>query len=125
MKKGDKTGYARGIKDGRNVFMHWEVRGKGCDHINRNGLDNRRSNLREADTFQQSQNRGIPRTKKTPGCKGVTIVKDHRGVPKYWIARVTVRGSRKYLGTFKTHEEASKMAEKFTKEHHREFASVW
>ena len=65
------------------------------DHINRNPLDNRKSNLRLC-TFEQNQwNQNNQRTN-TSGYKGV--VKCSSG--KNWFARITVKGKEKYLGCF-------------------------
>lgn len=122
-KPSDKTGYAVRRKGAGVERMHWLVAGKGCDHKNRNGIDNRRSNLRKATRSQQIINQGRRSHKKTAGCKGVTVVKDRRGVPTYWIARVTVKGVRKYLGSFKNARLASRTARDFMREHHGEFAA--
>lgn len=124
----DKTGYACtngkyiGGKRLPKTRMHNLIFGKRVDHINGNGLDNRRKNLREADTFQQAYNKGVQKHKKTLGCKGVSITRDHNGVQKYWIARITVRGERIYLGTFKNHIAASRAYIKAAKKYHGEFA---
>ena len=40
------------------LYMHQLLFGKGCDHIDRNGLNNRRGNLRRASAFQQARNQG-------------------------------------------------------------------
>ncbi len=123
-KPSDKTGYALRSLGNRKVYrMHWAIAGKGCDHKNRNGIDNRRKNLRKATAIQQCMNRGRPIHKKTLGCKGVSIVRDRYGVPKYWIARATTLGIRKYLGTFKDSAQASRAVKKFIKKEHREFAA--
>jgi hypothetical protein len=69
------TFYAgRGIwKDGKRkiFFMHTAILGdrKGleCDHINGNGLDNRRSNLRLITHRQNGQNMHILKTSQYPG----------------------------------------------------------
>ena len=40
------------------LYMHQLLFGKGCDHIDRNGLNNRRGNLRRASAFPQARNQG-------------------------------------------------------------------
>lgn len=126
--KRDKYGYAHRnstVDEGkprRRIRMHQQLIGNGVDHANGNGLDNRRKNLRKADKHQQSYNKSIHSHKKSLGCKGVSIVKDKKGIPAYWIARITVKGSRIYLGTFKNHIAASRAYIKKAKELHGKFA---
>lgn len=71
------------------------------DHANRNGLDDRRPNLRKASKAENAINR-----RKKPGCsssfKGVTFVNRRRPLRKPWVARF----QRKILGYFATEQEA-------------------
>lgn len=69
------------------------------DHINGNGLDNRRSNLRLANHSENTWNRAISRNN-TSRFKGVDW---HNGK---WRARIGVGGKRQFLGHFETPEEA-------------------
>jgi hypothetical protein len=79
----------------RHLFMHALIAGrKMADHINRNGLDNRRVNLRAATGAQNGANHGL-QSNNTSGYKGVTSAGDGR-----WRASITVRGRRSSLGTF-------------------------
>lgn len=71
------------------------------DHINRNGLDNRRCNLRYATACQSMANRGIRSDNKT-GTTGVKVRADSRG----YQAQITVERKRIHLGTFTTLEAA-------------------
>jgi hypothetical protein len=117
--KQDKDRYGYAIRSGYDpitrarprIAMHRVVvkakKGDIVDHINFNGLDNRRSNLRIVDRFQSAWNKRA-KSKKTSGPqKGVSIVRDRHGVPSYWIARITRYGKRKYLGTFPTERKAA------------------
>lgn len=71
------------------------------DHINGNGLDNRKNNLREATSRQNKQNmKKIKRN--TSGYKGVTWCKD-RGK---WAAYIKSESKSMFLGRFKTPTEA-------------------
>lgn len=94
----------------RNKKMHRVIlsakKGQMVDHINHNGLDNRRTNLRIVSATESNRNR---RTKNRYGFIGVHKTKDRNGVEKYWIARITTsKGNRMYLGTFPTAKDAAK-----------------
>lgn len=102
-------------------FMHRLImnapKGRHVDHINGNGLDNRRSNLRLATSSQNQMNRGAPKNN-TTGYKGV-----HRSQTKgKWIAVIKARSKPHYLGTFKTPQSASEAYNRAAKELHGEFA---
>ncbi len=73
------------------------------DHISRDKLDNRRSNLRILTRDEQAQNK--PSYGVSP-YRGVTWDK---GTGK-WMARVHVAGKTEYLGLFTREEEAGKAA---------------
>lgn len=79
--------------------------GKLCiDHINRNTLDNRKSNLRIVTKFENNLNKG----NNTSGCVGVTWDKNKQK----W--QVTIK--KKFIGRFDDFKEAvnaRKQAEKF------------
>lgn len=72
--------------------------GKVVDHIDNNGLNNRRDNLRIATHTQNQMNR---RSNVNEIC-GVWFRLDR----KKWAARITVEGKIKSLGHFDTFEEA-------------------
>lgn len=73
------------------------------DHINRNGFDNRRSNLRLCTPSQQMGNTGLYRTNRS-GYRGVSW--DSRDLR--WLARIRVGGDRKlHLGSFRDPWEAA------------------
>ena len=105
----------------RTILMHRFLLGASpeqlVDHINGNGLDNRRENIRlctKADN-QRNQRRN---SKNTTGYKGVSFDKA-RG--KY-IASIQVLGTQIHLGRFSTAEEASKAYEEAASRYHGEFA---
>ncbi len=91
------------LSEWHNVMMHNfimnPVQGKFVDHINRNGLDNRKKNLRIVTHSQNHFNEKI-RTDNKSGHKGVYFKKQNNR----WIAQL----GNKYLGCFKTIEEAVK-----------------
>ena len=121
-KPSDKTGYVFRIEKGKRIWMHRQIFGRNCDHINRDGLDNRRTNLRKADATQQAYNKSMLKSKKSPGGKGVSFTRDKKGVAKYCIARITVKGKRIYLGTFDTPEKATRAYVIASKKYHGSFA---
>lgn len=85
------------------VYMHRQIMKypkKAIDHINRNGLDNRKINLREASRSENGQNCG-PRKRKHGKYKGTEKAGNR------WQARIRVNWKRISLGMFKTEEEAA------------------
>lgn len=88
----------------KHILMHSALlpSAKEVDHINNDGLDNRRSNLRSVTHLQNMWNYSMPMTN-TSGYMGVTWQK---GVDR-WKAQIGIRGKNKYLGLFDTPEEAS------------------
>lgn len=91
------------------------------DHINRNKLDNRRSNLRLATPRQNSFNRG-KNEKKARGVKFKGVYSNLNC--KTFTARIRVDSKHHYLGSFKTEEEAAIAYDAAAKEHHGEFACL-
>ena len=87
------------------------------DHIDGNGLDNRRANLRPATHQLNLANRG-PQVNNTSGFKGVTYDKA-RGK---WFASIKVQGKRYNLGRFDDKVEAARVYNKAAKKHFGEFA---
>jgi hypothetical protein len=69
------------------------------DHINRNKLDNRLSNLRSVSRSINHLNRGLS-TRNKFGCAGICIKRNK------WVAEITIDRIRKYLGSYATKEEA-------------------
>lgn len=70
------------------------------DHINRDKLDNRRSNLRIATKAQNRSNSTIVLSK--TGYKGVHWAKH----ASKWVAAITISGKSKYLGYWDSPEDA-------------------
>lgn len=73
------------------------------DHINRDKLDNRWSNLREVTHALNQHNRNTNCTSRS-GCIGV----DWFASRKSWRARITTNGKTVHIGYFATKEEAAK-----------------
>jgi AP2 domain/HNH endonuclease len=110
--KAPKTYYAyRNIRINKlkqkQIGMHQHLLGFKAgfeiDHINHNGIDNRRENLRWATDAQNSANK--PRQmNNSSGVKGVYF--DTR--KSRWRARLMVKGRRIHIGTFSSLIDAEK-----------------
>lgn len=92
------------------------VKGQVVDHIDGNPLNNRRENLRFADHSENMANRS--RFVSKTGFKGV------REVNGRFIATISWRNNRHYLGTFKTAQDASNAYDKAAELLHGEFAKT-
>lgn len=91
--------------------------GREVDHINGDGLDNRKCNLRICTRAQNSRNRKTHKNNKLR-VKGVYFDK----VDKRYRAQIRVNGIKICLGSFRTVEEASNMYASWAKHYHGEFA---
>lgn len=89
------------------------------DHINGNGLDNRRQNIRLATTAQNNVN-SRRRSDNVSGHKGVYWRKDK----KKWCAEIHAYGKKTRLGYFDTLEDAHQAYCRAAKELHGEFARL-
>ena len=111
--------------DGRLIRMHRAVMGAGfgdlrkVDHIDGDGLNNRRSNLRWADKSSNGCNRG-PAANNKSGFKGVSFDR-RRG---QWIAQIHRGDSTFHLGSFDDPVAAARAYDRGAREHHGEFAWV-
>lgn len=99
------TWYAlRQTADRQTVLMHTLVFGsKYPDHIDRNGLNNQRSNLRPASKSQNGANSKVKKNNKS-GFKGVWWYKPYGE----WTAMVMCNGKRHFLGYFSDAVEAAR-----------------
>lgn len=88
------------------------------DHINGNGLDNRRANLRLCSRSENQWNRRKS-SQNTSGFKGVF----HRGGTR-WIARITAHGKTVHLGRFRDPTIAARAYDAAALRLHGEFARL-
>lgn len=98
----DDHGYASTTIMSKSIRMHRLVMDfpvSITDHINRDRLDNRRSNLRTVTAQESSLNRNLFKNNAS----------GHKGVHKFrnkWMAQLRRNGQAIYLGLYTTKEEA-------------------
>lgn len=89
------------------------------DHIDRNGLNNQRSNLRFVTARQNVQNQGPSRGRRFKGVDRLKNCKTER-----WRARITIDGKDFTLGIFSSEEEAAHCYNIAAKNNFGEFACL-
>jgi hypothetical protein len=94
-------------------------KGQEVDHINNNGLDNRRSNLRICSHSQNMMNTQLNKNNKS-GFKGVSIDKKNKYLS--WRAQISINNKKICLGNFVIPEEAHEAYCEASKKYHGEFA---
>jgi HNH endonuclease len=107
-----KTNAGGGLRM-HNLITGWLF----VDHIDHNGLNNRRSNLREATKAQNAANE-----RKRPGCSS-----RYKGViwqANRWAARIEVGDEKRYLGRFISEEAAARAYDAAAREGFGEFACL-
>lgn len=110
------------IRNRKSILMHRFIMNISdpkveIDHINHNGLDNRKSNLRICSNRQNHYNSKIRKDNKS-GFKGVYFHK----VSKKWEVRIKFNGRKLYLGQFKSKLDAAKKYNDAAKIYYGEFA---
>lgn len=115
--------YVEATIDGINYYMHRMVmrcpKGKVMDHVNRNPLDNRKSNLRICTQNQNGKNSPLKRNNKS-GYIGVSWNK----LNKCWTARIKVNYQGMHIGSFKDKVEAAKAYNAMATKYFGEFANL-
>lgn len=102
----------------REVLMHREligISGYQVDHINRNGLDNRRCNLRLTTASQNMQNR------KSWGKSGYRGVRWHKTA---FVSEITINKKKTHLGSFQDKVQAARAYDEAALKCFGEFAQV-
>lgn len=111
--------YACRKADGRTLMLHRAIMqppaGMVVDHINGDGLDNRRENLRIATRKQNAQNR---RKHKPTSSRFIGVYWHRYG--KRWVAEI--RGE--HLGMFTSEEAAARAYDAAARSKYGEFASL-
>lgn len=100
------------------ILLHREVlnpaKDTHIDHINGNGLDCRRSNLRFASFCQNAQNSKV----RTGSYKGVSKRKNK------WVAQIRAHGKNYWLGYYATPEDAARAYDAAAYKLHGAFAKL-
>ncbi len=122
---GRNTTYVATHKNGKTIYLHRMIMGlldaprsDMVDHIDGNGLNNSRTNLRKTNNRgNQANARKRLSTKTSSSYKGVFF--DKRRIIRPWRAQITLsepsglcsdnkrRGKRKFLGSYRTETEAA------------------
>lgn len=105
------------------IYMHREILNppddKVVDHKDRDGLNNRRNNLRECSKTENAYN--VKKHKdNSSGYKGVTWDKS-RGK---WKSQLSLSGKNTFLGRFDTPEEAFRVYCEANEKYHKEFGNT-
>lgn len=125
--KGRKTYYAKANHFGCRVWAHRIILGNKIsaelnqiDHINHNGLDNRKCNLRLCNNQQNHFNISKRRCNTTSQYKGVSWSSDRNK----WMACIALNGKTKNLGRFDNEIDAAKAYNEASKQYFGEFANL-
>jgi hypothetical protein len=117
-------GFTRGGRRRQTTLeMHRLVagtpKGMSTDHINGDGLDNRKQNLRICTTAENGRNRGKSKNN-TSGFKGVSWHKNR----KIWYVHIRHNKKLMHIGSFKDKEEAARAYDRKAIELHGKFAKL-
>lgn len=95
----------------------FDLTGKEVDHINCDGLDNRKENLRVCTVLENRRNQKLRYNMSTKG------IYYHRQSQK-WCARLKIENKRISLGYFYTKEEATAAYDEAAKKYFGDFAKT-
>ena len=126
---GHNTTYVSAHKNGKAVLLHRLLMGLEngptsiyVDHIDFNGLNNSRTNLRLTDNSGNTRNKRKYLSAKTSSVyKGVSFDSNNKTNP--WRAYIRLLGKLKHLGFYRTQEEAAMSYNKAAIEHFGDMAN--
>jgi hypothetical protein len=112
------------------ILMHRAIMGLAdddpgqIDHVNGDGLDNRRANLRIASPPQNGANTGKRKSK-----NGQPYTSRYKGVSwdptrRKWTAGIRSDGRRRFLGRYESEEDAARAYNRTARELHGQFARI-
>jgi len=119
-KKSTNSYYAKTEINNKAISMHRLIldapKDKQVDHVDHNGLNNRKSNLRLCNQSENSRNKRM-QSNNTSGFRGAYLEKK---TGKY-KARIMVNRKQMYLGSYETAKEASDVYQEAAKRLHGKF----
>jgi len=110
--------------NGKRTYLHRFIMqanpGAEVDHINGNGLDNRRCNLRLCTHAQNLANQRHQQRKTSSPHKGVTWCKKGR----VWLAQIKANQKHYNLGSYDSEEDAARAYNRAANEYFGEYARL-
>lgn len=124
IKNSEDLAYALAFINGKYVLMHRLLtdakEGFYVDHVNSNGLDNRRENLRICTCSQNAMNQRKQKRQTSSIYKGVRL----HHYSKKWEVRIKKDGVRYHLGSFESELDAAMAYNNAAKNLFGEFARL-
>jgi hypothetical protein len=126
--RANRTWYAKTLIDGRTVKLHRAIAeragltidGMQVDHVNGDGLDDRRENLRVATGRENMRHQ----TRKARGCSSQHKGVSWNGKAGRWYACIVVDGRHVNLGLHDSETDAAAVYDAAAREHFGDFAAV-
>jgi hypothetical protein len=117
------TRISKGVRHAKDIRMHRQIMGEPegmeVDHVDNNGLNNQKNNLRVATHWQNLANRALQKNN-TSGYRGVSWSKQ---AGKWW-AQLYIDSKTVHLGLFDDIEDAAKAYNEAAIERYGEFARL-